>query len=261
MDKEKKEQEKLEKQARKDQEKQEKKAQKEKAKKEKRVVSRTKGFLKGLIIGVLIGAILMGYWCFSSKLNFNKKLKNFKEGFQLIFGGKISYDFQEAVLGEAIMHKDFIVMEEDVSVTNNITKSGLGNFAIFSKTKEVVFAGKGIFTVDFGRIKESSVTVDDETKTVKVIIPHAVLHETVVDPEKTKIEDTEKGFLAIGDIKMTEEEHNNIEKEAKALMKEKLETSEVLAKADEYAIKACEELFKPLVKGVSADYSVEVAFE
>ena len=237
------------------------KEKKEKAKKEKRVVSRTKGFLKGVIIGVLIGAILMGYWCFSSKLNFNKKLKNFKEGFQLILGGKISYDFQEAVLGEAIMHNDFIVMEQDVEVTNNITKSGLGNFAIFSKTKEVVFAGKGIFTVDFGKIKESSVSVDDETKTVKVIIPHAALHETVVDPEKTRIEDTEKGFLAIGDIKMTEEEHNNIEKEAKASMREKLENTETLAKADECAIKACEELFKPLVKGVSADYSVEVAFE
>jgi len=234
---------------------------KQEIKKEKRVVSRAKGFLKGLLVGLIIGAILMAGWCFNAKLNFNKKLNNFKEGFQLILGGKVTYDFQEAVLGEATMHQDFIVMEQEVEVQNNITKSGLGNFAIFSKTKEVVFAGEGIFTVDLSQIKEEHVIVDNEAKTVRIVIPHAVLHETVVDPEKTRIEDTDKGFLAFGDIKMTEEEHNSIEKEAKALMKEELETSEILKKADEYAIKACEALFKPLIAGVSEEYSVSASFE
>ncbi|MDO4183293.1 MAG: DUF4230 domain-containing protein [Coriobacteriia bacterium] len=226
--------------------------------------SKTGGFLKGLIIGLLVGALAAGLVCFTLQDQLFGKVKTVKESADAVldetFLGYTDVDFQNAVLGEATQHQELIVMEQPLEISSTITKAGLGNLSIFSKVKNVIYAGTGVYTVNLQNVKANNIAVDNTAKTVTVTVPHATLQYINPDYESMQFEDTEKGLLAFGDLSLTVEQQNELEKSVQTAMRERLEQDDLTTKADEFAQMKTWETFQPLVSAVSPQYKVVITF-
>lgn len=217
-------------------------------------------FLKGILLGLLCGALLT-YFVLDRmyrSLIAEQSEEPITETEENI--GPAYVDFEEAILGAASEHAELIVMEQPLSINTTITRSGLANLAIFSKVKDVTYYGTGVYTVDLSQIGSKQIRLDEFNKTVNILIPHAVLQYVNPDLEKTEFQDTEKGWLAFGDIKLTVEELNELEKSVHEAMEERLTQDDLLIQADEFAILKTWEIFQPLVSTVSPQYTVEMEF-
>jgi len=223
---------------------------------------KTGGFLKGLIAGVIIGLVIGIFISTSFIGNISDTIDGTKEDADHLidetFLGYTAADFKEAILGKAVEKQDLIVMEQPLEIETTITKAGLGNLEIFSKVKNVTFAGTGIYTVDLSKINDSTIVVDEENKTVTITMPHAKLYDIVANLDDMQFEDTEKGLLAFGDIALTLEDQNELEKSVKASMKERLTQQEVIDNADKFAEMKTWEIFQPLVSAVSNEFVVNI---
>jgi hypothetical protein len=80
------------------------------------------------------------------------------------------------------------------------------------------------------------------------------------DLSRTEFQDTEKGWLAFGDIKLTTEESNELEKSVMSAMEERLNQDDLLIQADEFAVLKTWEIFQPIIASVSPEYTVEMEF-
>lgn len=224
-----------------------------------------KGFFSGFILGALCGALIVGVLAIGLKDQLFGTVETTKESADEIldetFTGYTAVDFQDAIMGEAEQHQEIIVMEQPLEISTTITKAGLGNLSIFSKTKNINYAGTGVYTVDMKGFTKDNVAVDTDKQVVTVTIPHSTLQYTNIDYDKCEFEDTEKGLLAFGDLSLTTEQQNELEKTITSEMKEKLNTEELLSKADEFAEMSVWNMFQPLVTAVSPTYTLEVQFE
>lgn len=234
------------------------------------VKKRTGGLFKGLLIGLVLGLLLGGFgmWYVMRDplpaVSGTNDTSVVDADVVLEDNGFIGYtaaDFEDAVLGAASEHQELIVMEQPLSIETSITKAGLGNWAIFSKVQNVTYYGTGVYTVDLSHIDARHIEVDNDTRTVYISIPHTVLQYINPDLESTQFEDPERGLLAFGDIKLTPEEQNELAKSVEASMRERLDSEDLYAAADEFAVMKTWEIFQPLVTAVSPEYKVEMVFE
>lgn len=177
-----------------------------------------------------------------------------------IFGFKVT-DFSKVILGEAKQKKELIVEERESSVNVKNTDAGIAGLGIFSKSQLLTVHGKGVFTVDLSKMKKSDITLDKETYTLTVKIPHAKLHTVSWEPEKTEIGDTEHGWLAFGSIKTTAEEQKKIDTEARNRLFDALNTDDSRAIADRFAKMTVEETLQPVIEKVSPAYKLTVDFQ
>ncbi|MBQ1288967.1 MAG: DUF4230 domain-containing protein [Erysipelotrichaceae bacterium] len=229
-------------------------------------MKRTHSFLKGVILGILVGFILTVGISYHFRKPLLQKIEHLKETTDLFldntFLGYTAADFEEGVIGAATEHKELIVMEQEISVTTTITKAGLANLEIFSKSKDITMVGAGVYTVDLSGIRLSNIEVDNEEKVVRIHIPHAKLQYVNIDFSRTQFSDTEKGLLAFGDISLTTEQQNELQVSVEQAMRQELETNEnVLKNADEMAVMKTWEIFQPLITSVAVDYRVEMVFD
>lgn len=215
-----------------------------------------KTFLIGLIIGLVVG--FLGATLLGLKTNDDSVIETQEISDTLLTHTEL--DFENVILGEVQEHQELIVMEQPLEVSSTITKSGLANLDIFSKTKNINYVGKGMYTVDMSKIDAQHIDVDMKAKKVYISIPHAVLQETILDVNSISFDDTEKGLLAFGDLKLTLEEQNEVEKSVKETMTKSLDTKELYDQADEFAKLKTWQIFQPLVTSVSPEYIVEMKF-
>ena len=227
----------------------------------RRVSSRTIRWLLRLILFVvLVIALLILY----------AKLKDFLTGGITITApeslcallpdetmGYSRFDFSNAILGESREKSEFVVLEQDVSVTSRVSQA-LANLALFEKSQLIRSYGTGVYSVDLSKLTEDDVALDNELKTVTVTIPHAALSYLTVDVDKTEYEETQKAIFAFGEIKLTNEQMGLLEQSIQDAMRAELETADMLAKADASAIAQVQKLFLPLVQAVAADYTVVI---
>ncbi|MCQ2553659.1 MAG: DUF4230 domain-containing protein [Clostridia bacterium] len=221
---------------------------------------KSKGFFAGLVIGLILGALVMNI--FSGMMATPVQVAK-DEADKIIeekLTGYTAVDFKNAVLGEAKQHQELIVLEQPLEIATTISKSGFANLAVFSKTKNITFAGSGVYTVDLKNLDSKHIDVDEEGKVVYITVPHAALQYVILDPDKMEFEDTEKGLLSFGDLALTTEQQNELEKAAKAAMNERLQEADLFKKADEFAEMKCWATFQPLVSAVSPEYKVEIKF-
>lgn len=224
---------------------------------------KSRGFLTGLIVGVIIGVLLASVFGLKDQLlgTVETTKESADEVIDETFTGYTALDFKNAILGEASQHQEIIVMEQPLEIATTITKAGLGNLSIFSKVKNVNYAGTGVYTIDMKSFNEDNVSVDEDNKKVIVKIPHSTLQYTNIDYDSVEFEDTEKGLLAFGDLALTTEQQNTLEQSIISAMKEKLETEDLLNKADEFAKMSVWNMFQPLVSAISPEYVLEVEFD
>ena len=221
------------------------------------------GWFSGAMVGFLAG-ILFIYVLQLTGLEPFKRLEKAKEDFDDVitehFFTYTAQDLEDAVLGEATKHKELVVMEQEIEQSSTITKAGLANLEIFSKTKTVTYYGKGAYTVDFGKITSDKVVYDEQNKVLGIIVPHAKLQYLELDLDKTVFEDTEKGLLAFGDLALTMEQQSEIEKNIEEKMREKLTSTEAYKKADEFAAVKLFEVFQPVISKIAPDCRVIISF-
>ncbi len=222
-------------------------------------------FLKGLLTGLLIG-VLVGLLIPPVVKTFEKEKKPDESPADPVFVnahylGYTAIDFMDAILGSSRLKEELVVMEQDIEYVSLITKAGFGDWAVFRKTKTVTFAGTGVYTLDLSTIDAKHISVDDDEMTVTVTIPHTALAYVVLRPEDMTFDDTEKGLLAFGDLKLTAEEQNAFERLAKQNMEKKLATPTLFTRADGYAQIKCWEIFQPLIDTVSKEYRLVTRFE
>ena len=171
--------------------------------------------------------------------------------------GYSKFDFSNAILGESREKSEFVVLEQDVTVTSRVSQA-LANLALFEKSQLIRSYGTGVYSVDLSKLAEDDITLDNEQKTVTVTIPHAVLSYLTVDVDKTEYEETQKAIFAFGEIKLTNEQMGLLEQSIQDAMRAELETADMLAKADASAVTQVQKLFLPLVQAVAADYTVVI---
>ena len=169
-------------------------------------------------------------------------------------------EITQALLGETRARQELIVLEQDVSVQMEITRT-LANIPLFEKSKTVYAYGTGAFGVDLSQITEETILFDHETKTVTLSIPHARLVYVDPDYSKTEFGDTERALLAFGDIKLTQEQQNVLNHQIEESMTETLSGSNRLAVADLRAVQQVKALLGPILYGVNPDYSLKVIQE
>ena len=222
-------------------------------------------FWLGGLIGLIVGALAMLLIGVLSKgMIFGTNKTSVTTADEVLETGLIGYtavDFQDAVLGEASRHQELIVMEQPLEITTTITKAGLGNFRIFSKIKTITYYGTGVYTVDMAVLDKDHVQVDEYKKQVTIFIPHSCLQYVNPDLDKTEFEDTEKGLLAFGDIKLTTEDQNRLLQAVYQSMEERLVGDDLFKMADEFAQMSAWQIFQPLVTAISPEYTVEIVID
>lgn len=223
------------------------------------------GFLKGLLAGIFIGALAMSFVTDSTHFTLFGKVDASKDTSDDILGtglfGYTAADFSDAILGEASEQQELVVMEQQLKVPATITDAGLFDLSIFSKVKTVTYAGTGVYTVDLKGLDEDSIAVDNEARTVTITIPHPTLAYIQPDLEKTEFQDTERGLLTFGDLKLTTEQQNELSIQVESAMRERLNEEDMLELADKYAKLKTWDTFQPLVTSVSDQYTVLMKFD
>ena len=229
-------------------------------------VKNSGGFIKGLIVGLIAGVVASVFVFKPDILSMVKPeppTHTESETAQIIeehFTGYTALDFEDAVVGKAEEKQELIVMEQPMQLTETITHSGLGDLAIFMKTKNITYHGTGIYTVDLKDISKDDIEVDNDKKTVTITVPHSTLKTVNPDYDKIEFEDTELGMFAIFDLTLTAEQQNEIEKSVMADMREMLSEDQYMKQADEFAEMKIWDTFQPFVTSVAPDYKLEIEF-
>jgi len=166
-------------------------------------------------------------------------------------------EITQAILGEVRDKNQLIVMEQDIEVQTEISRT-LANIPLFEKTKTIYSYGTGAYALDLSAITEGAISFDHHRKEVIMQIPHAALAYVDPDFSKTKFGDTEKALLAFGDIKMTQEQENVVNKEIEDAMWNKLNTNNRLAVADLKSVQQVKKLLAPIVQGINEDYTLKI---
>ena len=173
--------------------------------------------------------------------------------------GYSKIDFSNAILGESREKSDFVVLEQDVTVSTRVSQA-LANLALFEKSQIIRSYGTGVYTVDLTMLSADDIALDEKLNLITISIPHAALSYVTVDVEKTEFEETKKALFAFGEIKLTNEQLNLLEQNIQDAMKEQLNSADMMAKADTAALSQVLKLFEPIVQTIDAEIIVNIAF-
>ena len=142
-----------------------------------------------------------------------------------------SKEIKSELVGKAKQKKEFIVMEQPISVGKQETKEGLFNAAAFRQTQYVEYNGIGKYTIDMNDFSESNIKIDNNNKKIIITLPEPKLNVEFTD---MKAYDTSNGILTFGEMDLTPDMQNELIKEAVTNMEEKLTTDEKLKNNDMY---------------------------
>ncbi|MBR2836044.1 MAG: DUF4230 domain-containing protein [Coriobacteriales bacterium] len=174
--------------------------------------------------------------------------------------GANAVDFSTPILRESRTKSDLVVYEQDVESTNTVTSTPM-NIDIFKKSTTVHSFGTGVYTVNLTSVTADSITVNEDTKTVTVAIPHACLQYITEDLNRTSFEQTERGLLAFGDLTLTQEQQNALKQEIYNQMIIELTSESCYAAADLHALEAVKDLLQSVVDNVDSSYKLTITFD
>lgn len=174
----------------------------------------------------------------------------------------VEVDFSEIIIGKQEETRKLIVSTQEATVSFQLTEKFMKKFdiKIFEKTQKVSYTGKGYFVVDLDHMTKDSVIEDKKNKIITIKIDHAYLEAITIDPNQITIGDLKKGWFARGDLEMTVQDYNDLEKRLKEEMEKKFDTAENGQTADTIALKMVREVYEPIIKAIDASYDVQVEF-
>lgn len=175
----------------------------------------------------------------------------------------VQIDFSEVIIGKEKESRKLIVYEQEATVSTQLTDSLIKKLDLdwMKKTQKVSYTGKGYFVVDLDKLTKKDVIQDRGEKTITIKIGHAYLEAIKINPEDIIIDEVKESFLAKGDIKLSVEDYNVIERELTSRLEDKFNVAANGQKADDIALKMVKEVYEPIVKAIDSEYSVYVEFK
>ena len=175
--------------------------------------------------------------------------------------GYTAVDFQEAILGRSEQMKKLEVYKQEVTDAAQLSQTGLGNLKVFSKTQLITYHGTATYTVDLSKLSEEDITLDEETQTIHLVIPHAAMEPINIPEDAIEFGDVSHGLLARKEMDIEPEDMSKIQKEARARMEAKLQETDAQEEADRFAKMSVWEIYQPIINKVTSGYSLEVEME
>ena len=175
----------------------------------------------------------------------------------------VQIDFSDVIIGSEKESRKLIVYEQEATVSTQLTDSLIKKLDLdwLKKTQKVSYTGKGYFVVDLDKLTKKDVIEDRSKKQITIKINHAYLEAIKINPEDIIIDEVKESFLAKGDIKLSVEDYNIIERELQTKMKDKFNIASNGQKADDIALKMVKEVYEPIVKAIDSGYSLCVEFK
>ena len=167
----------------------------------------------------------------------------------------VEVDLSKPILEQSARTKLLTVKTQKISAAGEIKEAGLFNWAVFSKTKAVVYHGLATFSVDLGTIGEDDISINTDTKTIDIHIGKPSLNIEYL-PEETEFFSTSNGLLTFGEMDITPEMNAELETSAKELLYEAVSADDVAKhEAEKFAELSVQEIFEPVVTA-AADAAV-----
>ena len=175
----------------------------------------------------------------------------------------VQVDFSEVIIGKHEETRKLIVSTQEGTVSTELTDRLIKklDFNFLKKTQNVSYTGTGYFVVDLDNLTKDRIIQDKQNKTLTIQIDHAYLQAIEIDPNKIIIDEVKEGLLARGDIELSVQDYNTIEKELRDRLEAKFNTSANGQKADKIALQMVKEVYEPVIKAIDNSYDVVVEFE
>ena len=174
----------------------------------------------------------------------------------------VQVDFSEVIIGKHEETRKLIVSTQEGTVSTELTDRLIKklDFNFLKKTQNVSYTGTGYFVVDLDNLTKDRIIQDKQNKTLTIKIDHAYLQAIEIDPNKIIIDEVKEGLLARGDIELSVQDYNTIEKELRDRLEAKFNTSTNGQKADRIALQMVKEVYEPIIKAIDPSYEVHIEF-
>lgn len=174
----------------------------------------------------------------------------------------VQVDFSEVIIGKHEETRKLIVSTQEGTVSTELTDRLIKklDFNFLKKTQNVSYTGTGYFVVDLDNLTKDRIIQDKQNKTLTIQIDHAYLQAIEIDPNKIIIDEVKEGLLARGDIELSVQDYNTIEKELRDRLEAKFNTSANGQKADKIALQMVKEVYEPIIKAIDPSYEVQIEF-
>ena len=174
----------------------------------------------------------------------------------------VQVDFSEVIIGKHEETRKLIVSTQEGTVSTELTDRLIKklDFNFLKKTQNVSYTGTGYFVVDLDNLTKDRIIQDKQNKTLTIQIDHAYLQAIEIDPNKIIIDEVKEGLLARGDIELSVQDYNTIEKELRDRLEAKFNTSANGQKADKIALQMVKEVYEPIIKAIDPSYEVHIEF-
>ena len=175
----------------------------------------------------------------------------------------VQVDFSEVIIGKHEETRKLIVSTQEGTISTELTDRLIKklDFNFLKKTQNVSYTGTGYFVVDLDNLTKDRIIQDKQNKTLTIKIDHAYLQAIEIDPNKIIIDEVKEGLLARGDIELSVQDYNTIEKELRDRLEAKFNTSANGQKADKIALQMVKEVYEPIIKAIDPSYEVHIEFK
>ncbi|MCR5196180.1 MAG: DUF4230 domain-containing protein [Pseudobutyrivibrio sp.] len=177
-------------------------------------------------------------------------------------GGRVRVSFSDVILSKANETRKLVVYEQEGTVKVNVEDRVIEQLDIdlLKKNQAITYSATGHFVVDLDELKAANLIDDPEAGTLTIRINHPHLDSIDIDPNDVKIGAKEGGFLALGELKLSLQDYNEIEKELHKRLNDKFNTSANGQKADDLALAAVYKIYQPIVNAVNPNYTLKIEF-
>jgi len=223
------------------------------------------GIFCGILLAVIIGIVIWGINETTTVFSeiYNDGVEQIDINTIYLENSGVEVDFAEVLLGSQEETRKLIVSTQEATVSTELSDKLIQklDFDFLKKTQKVSYTGMGYFVVDLDNLTRESIFQDKENKVITLKIGHAYLQAIEIDPDKIIVDEVKKGLLTWGNIELTVNDYNEIEKELRSRLEAKFNTAENGQKADETALRMVKEVYEPVIKAIDNSYDVVVEFE
>ena len=223
------------------------------------------GIFCGILLVAIIGILIWSRNATTTVFNetYNDGVEQIDINTIYLENSGVEVDFAEVLLSNQEETRKLIVSTQEATVSTELSDKLFQkiDFDFLKKTQKVSYTGTGYFVVDLDNLTKENIVQDKENKVITIKIGHAYLQAIEIDPDKIIVDEVKKGLLAWGDLELTVNDYNVIEKELRSRLESKFNTAENGQEADKIALRMVKEVYEPVVKAIDNQYSVMVEFE
>ncbi|MDD7796214.1 DUF4230 domain-containing protein [Clostridium sp. 'White wine YQ'] len=204
--------------------------------------------LKRKVFSMSILAILfvsLGFYA-SYRIFIKPQKQQSKQSKPLDSSNTTKFISQESIVDKIHETQKIIPLETDLEERILIDDSW-GDWEVFKKVKEIVFYGKGSYSIDFASIDKNNIVINNSSNLINITLPKPQIEDIALYEDKTLYETTTNGLLRFGEIKLSPEENSTICKEVKDKMKEKMLQDDLYAMAESKSQEAVKNILSPLL--------------